>query len=356
MMYKFLLGCESTLNKLRLSHAPTSTSLKQIFHSHRSRSYVCCNHIHIPLQSSNKQHKKIISSSPQQQTFFYAKQQPIIQISLNRNYSSSPLSALSTLDEAKIILRELQKTEKKSNRFSALVDLSKISETLKNLSQINAHVNKNDVQTKQYTSSIEASDLAYSILQQLEIYLAPSKKLVGSEYFEYTYSAVLNCYAKSGGGRYSAEKAESIFLTVLDKLLEKEKIEVSDDKESKKKKKKKATKEISIAYMLNPTLDAWANSCELDAGLKAQELLEKVKKFSDNSGFKIELYNIKIYSTILNAWASSGDPESTDHVMNILDEMISISTGGGKRNNARLSPDTTTMNIVLKVRRKHYVL
>jgi len=239
-MYKFLLGCESTLYKLRLSRAPTSTSQKQIFHSHRSRSYVCCNHIHIPLQSSNKQHKKIIPSSPQQRTFFYTKQQPIIGISLNRNYSSSPSSALSTLDEAKIILRELQKTEKKSNRFSALVDLSKISETLKNLSQINAHVDKNDVQTKQYTSSIEASDLAYSILQQLENYLAPSKKLeVGGEYFEYIYSAVLNCYAKSGGGRYSAEKAESIFLTVLDKLLEKEEIEVSDDKESKKKKKRR---------------------------------------------------------------------------------------------------------------------
>eukprot|EP00594_Rhizosolenia_setigera_P007941 CAMPEP_0178970960 /NCGR_PEP_ID=MMETSP0789-20121207/19936_1 /TAXON_ID=3005 /ORGANISM="Rhizosolenia setigera, Strain CCMP 1694" /LENGTH=930 /DNA_ID=CAMNT_0020657731 /DNA_START=36 /DNA_END=2825 /DNA_ORIENTATION=- len=342
-IYKVLIQRRVLSANRRIPSIFTSSSLKNNFHQ------TSCPHTQ-PTHVSNSR------ISVQQHRFFYASQQPIEKPSI-KHFSSSASSTPSVLERAKSILQELEKqnsdgddsisvnnqTDKNNKSFRTLINLTEVSALVDKLSKINAQVNKNDVTSpsshistesssaKHHTSSIEASELAHSIQKQLEIYLEQKqqKKIFVNPSTAYIYSHVLNCFAKSGGGRYAAEKAESIFLDMLEKKIEEA---------------KKNVKEISIIYLLNPTLDAWAHSCVFDAGLRAQELLEKVRNSGIENGVTIESPDLQSYNIILNAWASSGNPEATDYVMDIFDEMISASS----ELNKELYPDKATFGIILK--------
>lgn len=354
VIFKALIQRQVLSANRRIPSIFTPSSLKNNFHQ------TSCPHTQLTHVSNSR-------ISVQQHRFFYATQQPIEKPSI-KHFSSSASSASasstpSVLERAKSILQELEKqnsdgddssisvnnqTNKSNKSLRTLINLTEVSALVDKLSKINAQVNKNNVTSssshistesssaKHHTSSIEASELAHSIQKQLEIYLEQKqqKKIFVNPSTAYIYSHVLNCYAKSGGGRYAAEKAESIFLDMLGGKIE----------EAKKNVQKK--KEISIIYLLNPTLDAWAHSCVFDAGLRAQELLEKVRNSGIQNGVTIESPDLQSYNIILNAWASSGNPEATDYVMDIFDEMISASS----ELNKELYPDKATFGIILKVR------
>lgn len=109
-------------------------------------------------------------------------------------------------------------------------------------------------------------------------------------------------WAKSGGGRASAERAEEI-LEWMDRLCKQGNKDVGPD---------------TISF--NAVLDAWARSGDRNAPRRCEQILDHMDELfrAGNPGVKPDTYT---YNTLINAWAKSSLPGAASRAEQVLQVM-----------------------------------
>eukprot|EP00522_Entomoneis_paludosa_P006204 CAMPEP_0172446014 /NCGR_PEP_ID=MMETSP1065-20121228/5721_1 /TAXON_ID=265537 /ORGANISM="Amphiprora paludosa, Strain CCMP125" /LENGTH=669 /DNA_ID=CAMNT_0013197031 /DNA_START=295 /DNA_END=2304 /DNA_ORIENTATION=+ len=212
-----------------------------------------------------------------------------------------------------------------------LFDLLERSEYSSNL-QVTAVTSDTVLNAWAQQGTWESAERAELILQRLEAMTDPTTnsgpvaKLVRPT--AHSYATVIHAWAKSGGGADAARRAQAI----LDRLLTETKQPGDED----------AVRPDNVIF--NAVIDAWASSGDPQCGSKAVELLRQMKDLDEGLYCDNCAPDVVTYNSVLSAWSRSGHINSAVQAERILKEMILARKEDPERNPA---PNVISYNTVL---------
>ena len=159
------------------------------------------------------------------------------------------------------------------------------------------------------------------------------------------YNSVIECWAKSGGGKTAALNAERL----LYKMLHQNNIrpKTSNPCQNHRIWFLKPPKPNLISFTL--VLEAWAKSEANEAGQRAETIFSKLMR----NNTQMDAIGPDVYVNVMYAWANShGAKNAAERATLILEEIILRAEQSKDPNRM---PDTFAFNAVLKVRCKFFV-
>jgi hypothetical protein len=148
----------------------------------------------------------------------------------------------------------------------------------------------------------------------------------------HSYAAVIDGWAKCGGGAAAAMRAHKL----LDAVLRQDKERAATNKPLQ------ATVQIDTV-IFNACINAWATSRDPQAGTKAVQLLRQMKDLHGTKGYNCHPDTVT-YNTVLSAWSRSGHIHAASQAEKILQDMR---VAHRAEPDSAPEPDTDSYNNVL---------
>jgi Pentatricopeptide repeat domain len=175
----------------------------------------------------------------------------------------------------------------------------------------------------------QGAERAEQILHRLEGWSAVSQQIRPTAH---SYAAVIDGWAKCGGGAPAAMRAQKL----LDTLLRR-------DKDRAVSSNPPQIAVLSDTVVFNACINAWATSRDPQAGTKAVRLLRQMKELHETKGYNCHPDTVT-YNTVLSAWSHSGHIHAASQAEKILQDMRVAHRAAP---DSAPAPDTYSYNNVL---------
>jgi len=185
----------------------------------------------------------------------------------------------------------------------------------------------------------ESSDQAAKLLQQMNsLYHLGHDDLKPNTF---VYNSCINAFAKNGQNQKEAEKtSEEIMAKRINNICAAEQILQSMESQFEKTGDEYVKPDV-ISY--STVINAYANSGDGMAGSKADVLLEKMVQRYVGGDFKVKP-NAVTYTSVIKAWSSVGGTQSTKRMEALLQQMVMLYRAGDQS----LKPTSVSFDLVIE--------
>jgi len=152
----------------------------------------------------------------------------------------------------------------------------------------------------------------------------------------HSYATVIHGWASSRGGRAAAERASA----VLDRMLERAEAAEKTASGGRRRTRKAVVEPDTVIF--NSVMNAWATSRDPQAGSKAMELLDQMKQLQAEKGYDTRP-DVLSYNTVISAWSHSNHKNAVFQAEKTLQEMVTAH----RREPESPAPTTVTYNSLL---------